>query len=195
MKPPRTSGVLIVDVQRDFCAGGALEVPGGDGVVPVINEFVARRPALPVYSSRDWHPPVTRHFRTHGGDWPSHCVADTPGAAPHPGLDLPDSTIVVTKGDTPDAHGYSAFDGHLPNRTSFLEALQRQGITHLYVAGLATDYCVKATVLDARQAGLDVTVLRDGIAAVDVTSGDGAAALAEMQEAGAVLARTADLGG
>lgn len=193
MGPNRTSAVLIVDVQRDFCAGGALEVPGGDDVVPVINQFVARRPDLPIYSSRDWHPAETGHFASHGGDWPSHCVAGSPGAEPHPDLVLPDRAIIVTKGDTPDAHGYSAFDGHLADGRPFVEALQRERITHLYVAGLATDYCVRATVLDARRAGLAVTVFDDAIAAVDVTPGDGPAAVAEMRAAGATFARTTDL--
>ena len=113
--PPR-SALLIIDVQNDFCAGGALEVRGGDRVVPALNRMIERAVARgePVYATRDWHPPDTRHFKAFGGTWPVHCVAGTPGARFHPGLRLPDGALVVTTGDTRDAEGYSAFEGHVP---------------------------------------------------------------------------------
>jgi len=184
------SALLIVDVQNDFCPGGALAVPEGDRVVPVLNRAAeaAAAEGWPVYASRDWHPPETRHFKDFGGPWPRHCVRDTPGAAFHPALRLPPGTIVVTKGEDPGADGYSAFEGRTPEGGGLLEDLQRRGVRHLYVGGLATDYCVKRSVLDARQHGFDVTVLTDAIAAVNVQPGDEERALEEMRQAGARLA-------
>jgi nicotinamidase/pyrazinamidase len=181
--------LLIVDVQNDFCAGGALAVPGGDSVVPTIN-LVARsvraRGGL-VLASRDWHPRESTHFSSHGGPWPVHCVAGTPGAQFHPGLDLPEGTQIVTKGDNPGAHGYSAFDGRMPSGEPLAEGLRARGVRRLLVAGLATDYCVKHSVLDARRAGLDVVVVADAIRGVEVRPGDSAAALAAMTAAGATV--------
>ena len=184
-----TSGtaVLIVDVQNDFCAGGALEVPGGDLVVPVINEVLDRLgpSGLPIYASRDWHPPTTTHFKAFGGLWPSHCVAGTTGARFHPDLRLPHATIVVTAGDTADADGYSAFDGHVADGRGLLDDLRARHVERLIVGGLATDYCVRASVLDAVHAHFSVTVIEDGIAAVGLRPGDETRALAEMKAAGA----------
>jgi nicotinamidase/pyrazinamidase len=186
---------LIVDVQNDFCPGGALAVPDGDAVVPVINR-VAAAVALAgghVFASRDWHPGGSSHFSEHGGAWPVHCVQDSPGAAFHPGLVLPDRTIVISKGDTPEVDGYDAFEGHTPAGAPLEAALRARGVTHVIVAGLATDYCVKASVAGALRAGFEVTVIEDGIRAVDVKPGDGKRAIQEMQTGGARIASAASV--
>jgi len=186
MTAPR-SALLVVDVQKDFCPGGALAVPGGDRVVPVLNRHIAEASARgwPIYASRDWHPPVTRHFQASGGEWPPHCVQGSDGARFHDDLNLPPSAIVISKGHTPDAPGYSALEGSTPDGRTLLADIEARQIEHLYVGGLATDYCVKHSVLDARRAGLNVTVLADAIAGVEVTAGDSARAIEEMRAAGA----------
>lgn len=195
MSDERTSALLIVDVQNDFCPGGSLAVAEGDQVVPVMSRLAERAGALgmPVYASRDWHPSDSRHFLAGGGAWPVHCVADTPGARLHPALRLPTSAAVVSKGTGVDEHGYSVFEGTVPGRGAFADDLRARGVTHLIVGGLATDYCVRASVLDARRHGLDVTVVEDGIRAVDVNPGDGARAIEEMKAAGAALARSEEI--
>lgn len=184
--------LLIVDVQNDFCPGGALPVTEGDHVVPVLNEYIDRfsRAGLPVYASRDWHPPVTKHFREFGGPWPAHCVENTEGAAFHPALELPKAALVVTKGTDPEDHGYSAFEGKAPTGDDLATSLRAENVKHLYVGGLATDYCVRKSVLDARREGFDVVVLLDAVRGIDVQEGDMARALDEMLRAGA---RTATL--
>lgn len=182
------AALLIVDVQKDFCPGGALAVAGGDRVVPVLNRYIAdaTERGVPIYASRDWHPRVTRHFTQYGGEWPPHCVQDTEGARFHPNLRLPPSTIVVSKGQDPESPGYSAFEGRTPDGRTFLADLRERNIDHLYVGGLATDYCVKQSVLDALRQGFQVTILSDAIAGVDVQPGDSEQAIAQMREAGAV---------
>ena len=184
------AALLVVDVQNDFCPGGALAVPGGDRVVPVLNQVITTFAArgLPIYTSRDWHPPDTRHFRALGGPWPPHCVVGSAGAAFHPDLDLSPAVLVITKGVDRNDNGYSAFEGRTPDGGSLVDDLRRRAVTHLYVGGLATDYCVKHSVLDARKAGFEVTVIEDAIAAVEVHPGDAAAAVDLMIAAGARLA-------
>jgi nicotinamidase/pyrazinamidase len=184
------AALLVVDVQNDFCTGGALAVPGSDAVVEALNRHLQRAATAgtPIYASRDWHPARTSHFKDFGGEWPVHCVQNTSGAAFHPNLHLPPDTIVVTKGERDDAPGYSAFDGTTAGGGTLLDDLRCRGIEHLYVGGLATDYCVRASVLDALAAGLKVTLLEDAIAGVDVTPGDSLRALTEMRERGAVTA-------
>ena len=181
--------LLVVDVQRDFCPGGALAAPGGDRIVPAINTYVghAEELGMPIYASRDWHPPVTTHFKEYGGEWPPHCVQGSEGAAFHPQLRLPANAIVISKGADPQRPGYSALDGRTPEGRPFLDDLRDRGIETLYVAGIATDYCVKQTALDALRAGLQVTVLTDAIAPIDAQPGDADRALAEMTRAGAQL--------
>ncbi|HEY6361586.1 MAG TPA: isochorismatase family protein [Vicinamibacterales bacterium] len=187
MATDRASALLIVDVQKDFCPGGALPVGEGERVVAVLNQHIADALARgwPVYASRDWHPAVTRHFKDYGGDWPRHCVRNTAGAAFHDDLQLPASTIVVSKGQDAESHGYSAFEGQTSEGLSLLSDLKARRIGHLYVGGLATDYCVKHSVLDALHAGLTVTLLRDAIAGVNLQPEDSARAITAMQEAGA----------
>lgn len=181
------TALLLVDVQNDFCPGGALPVPQGDRVVPVLNRYVeeARARGRPIYASRDWHPSETRHFKAYGGEWPPHCLQQSSGAEFHPDLNLPPDTIVVTKGQNPESAGYSAFEGETSGGRPLADDLRARGVTHLHVGGLATDYCVKHSVLDALRHGFGVTLLTDAIAGVDLTPGDSARALAEMLAAGA----------
>jgi nicotinamidase/pyrazinamidase len=182
------SALLLVDVQNDFCPGGALAVPEGDAVVPALNEWTRAFVAAgrPVFASRDWHPAESAHFVAGGGPWPPHCVQETEGAAFHPDLELPPQAVVVSKGSDPaELGGYSAFEGTDSQGQTLAERLQEAGVRHLYVGGLATDYCVRASVLDALKAGLDVTVIGEGIRGVDVQPGDSERAVAEMQAAGA----------
>jgi nicotinamidase/pyrazinamidase len=192
---PRTNAaLLVVDVQNDFCPGGALAVPNGDRVVPILNRCLAEaaRHGVRVYASRDWHPAVSDHFAASGGPWPPHCVQNTWGAAFHPDLQLPPSTVVITKGDDPHQHGYSAFDGHTGEGRSLLADLRAHDVEELFIGGLATDYCVRESALDARRAGVRVTVLQDAVAGIDVKSGDSDRAIADMCGAGAhVTASTA----
>ena len=195
MSDERSPALLIVDVQNDFCAGGALAVRGGDDVVPVLNRLAARAAGLgwPVYASRDWHPADSRHFAIHGGPWPVHCVAGTTGARLHADLLLPGHAAIVTKGASRDDDGSSAFEGTVPGRGPVVDDLRARGVTHLVVGGLATDYCVRTTVLDALAHGLSVQVVEDAIRAVDVVPGDGQRALDEMRAAGAELVRSSSV--
>jgi len=188
------AALLIVDVQKDFCPGGALAAPGGDGIIPALNRHLAeaRQRDMPVYASRDWHPAVTSHFKEYGGEWPPHCVQGSAGAQFHGDLKLPADAIVISKGDDPAKPGYSAFDGHTSDGKALLHDLRDRHVTRLYVGGIATDYCVKATALDAAQAGLDVRVLRDAITGIDVQPGDADRALEEMSRAGAQVADRID---
>jgi nicotinamidase/pyrazinamidase len=187
--------LLIVDVQNDFCPGGALPVAQGDQVVEPLNRTAQRFTAsgLPVFASRDWHPAETGHFKEYGGTWPVHCVRDTYGAAFHPELRLPKQTIVLSKGLDPQADGYSAFEGETSTGTQLADLLAEAEIDHLCIGGLATDYCVQATVMDALDRGLSVTVLADGVAGVDVQPGDSQRALDAMRQAGAHIVTTDDL--
>jgi nicotinamidase/pyrazinamidase len=181
--------LIVVDVQRDFCPGGALAVPRGDEVVPVINQILRLGDWL-VVATRDWHPPDHCSFTPQGGIWPVHCVAGTPGAAFHPGLDAAGIRLVVSKAITKEAEAYSGFQG-----THLQAHLARQGIRRIFVCGLATDYCVKATALDGKKAGLDVIVLEDAIRGVEVKAGDCAAALSQMRAAGIRVVSSTELKG
>lgn len=192
MTMEKDAALLLVDVQNDFCPGGALPVPDGNKVVAPLNRAAAcfASAGLAVVASRDWHPAVTAHFREFGGAWLSHCVQGSSGAAFHPALHLPDATVVISKGLSPDSDSYSAFDGQSEDGVSLIDILSGLNIRTIYVGGLATDYCVRASVLDARKAGLEVTVLTDAIAGVDVTSGDSEKALAEMALSGVTFCST-----
>lgn len=189
---PQTA-LVVVDVQNDFAdPEGSLYVRGGEEVVPFINreiEAALAAGALVVYT-QDWHPPSTPHFEKDGGIWPVHCVQDTWGAAFHP--DLRVEGPVVRKG-ADGRDGYSGFSVRDPASgevaaTELERILRERGIRRLVVCGLATDYCVLETVLDARRLGFPTTVLREGIRAVDLQPGDGERALERMREAGAELA-------
>ena len=174
--------LMVIDVQNDFCPGGALPVPGGDQVVPPLNRVVAGFSArdLPVFASRDWHPEETDHFQQQGGLWPVQCVQGSSGAAFHPKLHLPENTIVLSKGIDPLADGYTAFEGVSWTGATLAESLETFGAQHLCIGGLATDYCVRATVFDALGRGCTVTVLTDAVAGVDIKPGDSQRALDEM---------------
>jgi len=174
--------VIAVDVQNDFCPGGALPVPEGDAVVPVLNDWLAAASDkdVPVYLSRDWHPINHLSFQPEGGPWPVHCVQDTQGAAFHPELRLPRHAVIVTKGTRFDQDQYSAFD-----QTGFGAELTRRGVQRLWIGGLAQDVCVRATALDARKAGLAVNVIRAATRAISAESGQRTEA--ELAEAGVAL--------
>jgi nicotinamidase/pyrazinamidase len=189
VKPEPDSALVIVDVQNDFCPGGSLGVAGGDEVVPVLNEHARAfaEAGRPVIATRDWHPERTTHFKEFGGAWPAHCVQGTDGAAFHPDLRLPDGAIVVSKGMGEHEDSYSGFDAVHRDGRSLAQVLFEAGARRVYVGGLATDYCVKHTVLDARKRGLEVVVLRDAVRAVDLRTGDGDRALDEMTAAGATV--------
>jgi nicotinamidase/pyrazinamidase len=178
-----TDALIIVDVQNDFCPGGALPVPDGDAVVPVLNGWIAafERAGAPIFYSRDWHPPDHCSFREQGGPWPPHCVQGTPGADFHPHLRLAPTATLISKATTPDRDAYSAFDG-----TGLAELLRRKRVRRVFVGGLATDYCVRATVLDAIRAGFETRLTRGGHRGVEVRPGDCARAVEEMKKEGAV---------
>ncbi len=192
---PARDALVIVDVQNDFCPGGALPVARGDEVVPVLNRYAERfaRRGAAVFATRDWHPERTRHFQAFGGVWPPHCVQGTPGAAFHPDLRLPPGTVVASKGMDPEQDAYSGFQARTPEGLGLAAALGARGVRRLFVGGLATDYCVKATVLDALKEGFEVVLLEDAVRAVDVRPGDGERALHEMRAAGARPAREPDV--
>ncbi len=181
------AALIVVDVQRDFCPGGALPAQGCARILAAVNTHLEEAEALglPIYASRDWHPAVTSHFKPYGGEWPPHCIQGSPGAAFHPDLALPTRTIIVSKGEDPAHPGYSAFDGHTSGGTPLADDLRHRDVMLLYVAGLTTEYCVKQTVLDAMRAGLRVVVLTDAIAGIDARPGDADRALTKMMAAGA----------
>jgi len=182
LKITSESALIIVDVQVDFCPGGALPVPDGNQVVPVINRYVERfeKAGALVVATRDWHPREHVSFKTRGGMWPEHCVQNTYGARFHPDLILPDGVVVVSKGYKPGREAYSGFEG-----TDLENILRNRGVKVLYVGGLATDYCVKNTVLDGIRRGFKVFLLVDAIKGVDVVEGDSQKAIEEMISAGA----------
>jgi nicotinamidase/pyrazinamidase len=190
LAPREGDALLVVDVQRDFLPGGSLAVPGGDAILGPLNACLARFEALglPVFASRDWHPPDHCSFRAQCGPWPVHCVAGGSGAAFADGLRLPADAGIVSKGCSATRDAYSAF-----GETGLHGRLRAAGVRRLIVAGLATDYCVAATVVDARALGYDVVVLADAIAAVNAAAGDGVGAIERMRAAGARLAGSAEL--
>ena len=176
--------LIVVDVQNDFCPGGSLAVADGDKVVAplnkLMNEFLDREE--PIFKTRDWHPSRTKHFAAYGGIWPVHCVQGMRGAEFHPDL-LDDPRItIISKGIDESADGYSGFDG-----TDLARLLREEGVEQVWVGGLATDYCVKHTVLDALREGFEVKALADAMRAVNVNPNDGAKAIEEMRDAGAEI--------
>jgi len=187
--------LLVVDVQNDFCPSGALGVPGGDEVVPVLNKYIElfRKKGLPVYFTRDLHPPVTVHFKAYGGTWPPHCVEGTAGADFHPDLKVPEGAVVMVKGDDPNEDSYSAFSGHDDIGRTLSDVLKADGVTHFYIGGLATDYCVRESSLDAFREGFEVTVLVDAVKGVDLTPGDSERALEMIKGKGAQFATLKDI--
>lgn len=178
--------LLIIDFQNDFVPGGALPVPRGDEIAAPLNALVGRFDL--VVATRDWHPHDHGSFVGAAATWPVHCVQGTPGGELHASLDRDKVDVVVDKGTDRDSEGYSGFQD-----TDLERVLRDEGVERLYAGGLATDYCVKHTVLDARRAGFDVVVLEDAIRGIDVEPGDVQRAIDEMKAAGATLAASTDV--
>lgn len=170
-------GLIVVDVQNDFCPGGALPVPDGDAVVAPINGLMEEVPFT--VATRDWHPSNHYSFVAQGGPWPPHCVAGTGGAELHPKLHSSQIDAIVDTGQDPADEGYSGFAG-----TRLERLLREQGVDTVHVAGLALDYCVRATALDARRAGFDVVLHRGATRAINAQPGDEERTLGELREAG-----------
>jgi nicotinamidase/pyrazinamidase len=175
-------GLLIVDVQKDFCPGGALPIEGGDAVVPVLNRWVDAALVLkaPVYASRDWHPLAHVSFKEQGGEWPPHCLQDSEGARFHSDLKLPDSVVKITKGVRFDQDQNSVFD-----QTGLAVRLKRDGVKRLLVGGLALDVCVLASIMDGIKEGFVVRLLKEATRPVKPESGQ--QAIKEMKAAGALI--------
>jgi nicotinamidase/pyrazinamidase len=187
MRMKAKKALLIIDLQNDFCPGGSLGVPGGDSILPVVNKYIKifSRKKFPIFASRDWHPVRTKHFKDFGGIWPAHCIQGTKGAAFHPKLKLPKEAILLYKGMDPFQDSYSVFHSEDISGRSFPAILNFLGIKELYIAGLATDYCVKFSVLDALKKGFKVKLLTDAIKGVNLKAGDAEKAIKEMEKKGA----------
>lgn len=177
-----SDALIVVDVQNDFLPGGSLAVADGDAVVPVLNDYIRRfsNAGLTVYATRDWHPGDHCSFEQQGGPWPPHCIAGTYGAEFSADLQLPDDAVVISKATTQDKDAYSGFEG-----TDLAERCRDAGQARLFIGGLATDYCVLNTVLDALAEGFEVYLLTDAIRAVDMEDGDGERAISDMKQRGA----------
>ncbi len=199
IEPITGDALLIIDVQKDFLPGGALPVSNGDQVIEPLNRWIRHFHAagLLIIATRDWHPPGHCSFEgtckgpegeSPAAPWPVHCVAGTEGAEFPPQLELPEETLVIPKGMQPDQEAYSAFQG-----TELARRLHKRGIERLFVGGLATDYCVLETVLDALREGFQVFLIQDAVRAVNRQAGDGGRAIRRMREAGALLVSTRDL--
>ena len=170
-----TDALIIVDVQNDFCPGGALAVPEGDKVVPVINDLISKFDK--VYTTQDWHPANHMSFKEQGGLWPPHCVANTKGADFHPDLKARNA-IHILKGTDKNKEAYSGFQG-----TDLADRLKKDGVKRIFVTGLATDYCVKSTALDGLKKGFEVIVVSDVIKGVNINPADSEKAIQEMKSA------------
>ncbi len=179
--------LIVVDVQNDFCPGGALAVPEGDLVVAPLNRMLDGSWKITI-ATRDWHPDNHISFKSRGGIWPAHCIAGTDGAAFHAALRTDKVNLIVSKADRPDLEAYSGFEG-----TGLSGKLKKVGSERLFIGGLATDYCVKNTVIDGLTNGFEVYVFEDAVRGVNVEPEDSAYALREMQDKGAKLIRTTDL--
>jgi nicotinamidase/pyrazinamidase len=181
-----SDALLIIDFQNDFTAGGALAVPGGDEIAPPLKRLAGHYEI--VVATRDWHPPDHASFETEGGPWPVHCVQGTPGAELHPAMDGIELDAIVDVGRERDDEGYSGFEN-----SDLTRLLRQRGVERIAVCGLATDYCVRASAIDAAKEGFDVTVVSDAIRAVEVKPGDGDRAIEDMRTAGAAIATSDEL--
>jgi nicotinamidase/pyrazinamidase len=181
--PGAKQALIVVDIQRDFCPGGALPVTDGDKIIPAVNELVHvfEKAGLPVFFTRDWHPRNHVSFKAYGGPWPPHCIQNTPGASFHPSLAIPSEAKVIDKGTLQAEDAYSGFQG-----TDLAHKLRDLHVKQIYVAGLATDYCVKNTVLDGAAKGFETYVITDCVKGVNVKRTDSANALGTMLSQGAV---------
>jgi nicotinamidase/pyrazinamidase len=172
--------LIMVDMQNDFCSGGALEVPDGDAVIEPVNALA--RGFEYVIATRDWHPPDHASFAIHGGPWPVHCVRGTPGAQIHDRIDASQIDSVVDAGRTPEMEGYSGFED-----TDLERLLREHDVDTVHLAGLALDYCVKETALDAARAGFEVIVHLDATRPVEAQAGDGERAIADLRAGGVAV--------
>jgi len=190
-QPDSKSALHVTDIQNDFCPGGALGVPGADAIIPIVNDYIRffHRQGFPVIASRDWHPPNHCSFKEQSGIWPVHCVQGSWGGQFHPKLVLAPGAIIISKATDPKREAYSAFEG-----TPLDERLRDLGTETLFVIGVATDYCVRNTVLDACKLGYRVVVLEDAIRGIDATPGDCERAMHDMCAVGAITAKARDLG-
>lgn len=181
--------LLIVDFQNDFCPKGSLAVKDADKIVPVVNKYISKfnSKGYAIFASADWHPADSKHFDKNGGLWPVHCVAKTKGAEFHPELNILKSVIILYKGTLAEEDGYSAVTAKDENKKELKRLLVDKGIDEVYVCGLATDYCVKSTVLDLIKEGFKVFLLIDAVKAVNLKADDGENAIKEMSEAGVVI--------
>lgn len=185
MKITDNTALIVVDVQNDFCPGGTLPVPAGESVVFTLNRYIDffSRSGAPIYATRDWHPEGHLSFKERGGPWPPHCLQGSKGADFHPRLVLPKSVTIISKGADPDREAYSGFQG-----TDLADRLRREKVARLFVGGLATDYCVKNTVLDALKEGFETVLLEDASRGVNVHPEDSMKAVEEMKKSGASVA-------
>jgi nicotinamidase/pyrazinamidase len=181
-----TKALLIIDFQNDFTAGGALEVPDGDAIARPVKKLARHFDV--VVATRDWHPPDHASFEAEGGPWPVHCVQGTHGAEFHPAMDEIEVDAVVDVGRAREDQGYSGFE-----KSNLAQILRDREVGEVYVCGLATDYCVRASAIDACGEGFDVTVVEDAVRGVEVNEGDSARALEEMRAAGARIASSDEL--
>ena len=177
----KKTALIVVDVQNDFCPGGSLAVPKGDQVIPPINRMIQRsqKVNIPIFFTRDWHPAKHISFVEQGGPWPIHCVQNSPGAEFRPSLQLPENATIINKGYLINDDSYSGFQG-----TDLAKRLNETDVDYVFVCGLATDYCVKKTVLDALKYNFHVKVVKDAIRGVDIKVGDSEKALKEMHDNG-----------
>jgi nicotinamidase/pyrazinamidase len=178
--------LLIIDFQNDFTAGGALAVPEGDEIAEPVKRLAGEFDL--VFATRDWHPPDHASFETEGGPWPVHCVQGTHGAELHPAMRDIEVEAIVDVGVEREDEGYSGFE-----KSKLANLLRDQGVDEVAVVGLATDYCVRASTIDACREGFDTTVVTDAVRAVEVDPGDGERALEDMKRAGAKLATSREL--
>jgi nicotinamidase/pyrazinamidase len=186
IKLDRSCALIIVDIQNDFMPSGALPVPEADKVIPVLNKyvdiFIAKK--LPIFVTRDWHPPDHKSFKKYGGEWPVHCVKGSVGAQFHKDLKIPVDAIVISKATEPDDDTYSEFEG-----TELSKILAQKGARCLFIGGVATDYCVKETALDAIREGFDTVLLQDAVKGIS-RSDD---AIKEMRNRGVKVASIDDI--
>jgi nicotinamidase/pyrazinamidase len=173
----KADALLVTDVQVDFLPGGALPVPEGDQVLPILNDYIGifRKAGVTVFATRDWHPPNHMSFTTQGGPWPPHCIQDSEGAKFHPDLKLPDGTVIISKAMDPTKESYSSFDN-----TELASTLASKKVCRIFVGGFATDYCIVNTVRDARKLGFETVILSDAMRGIDVKPGDSERAIEEM---------------
>jgi nicotinamidase/pyrazinamidase len=192
----RGDALIVVDVQNDFLPGGALAVPEGDGIIPPLNEVIQkfRNENLPLFFTRDWHPPHHSSFLDSGGSWPVHCMKDTNGAAFAPGLTVPDGASIISKASESDTDEYSGLKGFDSDGSRLDEILKKENIRRVVIGGLATDYCVLNTVLDALDLGCEVYVLTDAVRAVNVKPEDGSMAFQDMTDRGARFLTSESIG-